>query len=125
MNYNIYKTAVTSTFFLYSSQPPSSMPQFPSQGSSMILETPEGYVWTNLHYIPIVGFLLSCIAILVPYCIAVYVEDVPAFLPFISDAGGDPPQSIIFGVFFGMMSFIGNIIIDTLYLTRATMPARL
>lgn len=73
----------------------------------MILETPEGYVWTNLHYIPIVGFLLSCIAILVPYCIAVYVEDVPAFLPFISDAGGDPPQSIIFGVFFGMMSFIG------------------
>lgn len=76
-------------------------------GTAMIRETPEGYVCTKLHYVPIVGFLCSLLAMFVPYCIAVYVGDVPAFLPFISDVGGDPPQSIIFGIFFGIMSYIG------------------
>lgn len=74
----------------------------------MIRETSEGgYVCTKLHYVPIVGFSCSLLAMFVPYCIAVYVGDVPAFLPFISDVGGDPPQSIIFGLFFGIMCYIG------------------
>nr|XP_037277785.1 DNA damage-regulated autophagy modulator protein 1-like [Rhipicephalus microplus] len=63
------------------------------------------FVFRNLHYLPITGFLSSLIAMIVPYAISVYLGDTPAILPFISDAGGDPPQSIVFGLFLGVTSF--------------------
>ncbi|XP_077517771.1 DNA damage-regulated autophagy modulator protein 1-like [Amblyomma americanum] len=65
--------------------------------------------FTKLHYVPIAGFLSSLLAILVPYAISVYLGDTPAILPFISDAGGDPPQSILFGLLLSATSFIGAI----------------
>lgn len=67
------------------------------------------FTFAKLHCVPIFGFTCSCISLFVPYAISVYRGDTPAILPFISDAGGDPPQSIVFGFFLGMTSFAGMI----------------
>lgn len=65
--------------------------------------------FTKLHYVPITGFLTSLLSMLVPYAISVYLGDSPAILPFISDAGGDPPQSIVFGLLLSATCFVGAV----------------
>ncbi|KAL1477512.1 hypothetical protein MTO96_035677 [Rhipicephalus appendiculatus] len=67
------------------------------------------FVFRNLHYLPIAAFVSSLLAMFVPYAISVYLGDTPAILPFISDAGGDPPQSIVFGLFLAATSFVAVI----------------
>lgn len=53
-------------------------------------------VITKLQYISYLGFISGVVGILTSYGIAVKRGDVEAWLPYISDAGGDPPQSSIF-----------------------------
>lgn len=53
-------------------------------------------VISRLHYIPYVGVVVGVTGILTCYAIAVAKNDVQPWLPYISDAGGDPPQSSIF-----------------------------
>lgn len=79
-------------------------------------DEPKNFTFTKLHYVPIFGFTCSCISLFVPYAISVYRGDTHAILPFISDAGGDAPQSIVFGFFLGMTSFGGIIGMSMKYL---------
>lgn len=53
-------------------------------------------VISRLHYIPYFGVVVGVTGILTCYAIAVAKNDVLPWLPYISDAGGDPPQSSIF-----------------------------
>lgn len=53
-------------------------------------------VITKLQYIPYFGVLVGVTGIITSYAIAVSKGDVDPWLPYISDAGGDPPQSSIF-----------------------------
>lgn len=53
-------------------------------------------VITKLQYIPYFGALVGVAGIITSYAIAVSKGDVDPWLPYISDAGGDPPQSSIF-----------------------------
>lgn len=53
-------------------------------------------VITKLHYIAYIGAASGVAGILTSYAIAVSKGDVEPWLPYISDAGGDPPQSSIF-----------------------------
>lgn len=53
-------------------------------------------VITKLQYISYLGFLCGAVGIMTSYVIAVSNGDVQPWLPYISDAGGDPPQSSIF-----------------------------
>ncbi|OQR75246.1 DNA damage-regulated autophagy modulator protein 1-like [Tropilaelaps mercedesae] len=48
-----------------------------------------------------------------PYAFAVYRGDVPPWLPYISDAGGDPPQSAVFSM---GMALIGLMFVMGIYL---------
>ncbi|XP_022693396.1 DNA damage-regulated autophagy modulator protein 2-like isoform X2 [Varroa jacobsoni] len=62
----------------------------------------------NLHYLPLLGMMIAFLSIFTSYGLAVHQGDVPAWLPYISDAGGDPPQSSIFSMgmnLVGLMSF--------------------
>lgn len=52
----------------------------------------------NLHYLPLLGMMIAFLSIFTSYGLAVHQGDVPAWLPYISDAGGDPPQSSIFSM---------------------------
>lgn len=54
---------------------------------------------TQLHYVAYAGFFSGMIGILGTYVISVAKGDVYAWLPYISDAGGDAPQSTIFSFF--------------------------
>ncbi|XP_065291924.1 DNA damage-regulated autophagy modulator protein 1-like isoform X1 [Dermacentor albipictus] len=85
------------------------MPAPVSNTNGIYNDESKYFVFRNLHYVPIVGFVSSLLAMLVPYAISVYLGDTPAILPFISDAGGDPPQSIVFGLFLGATSCTGLI----------------
>lgn len=53
-------------------------------------------VISRLHYIPYFGAVVGVTGILTCYAVAVAKNDVLPWLPYISDAGGDPPQSSIF-----------------------------
>lgn len=53
-------------------------------------------VISRLHYIPYFGAVVGVTGILTCYAIAVAKNDVLPWLPYISDAGGDPPQSSVF-----------------------------
>ncbi|XP_050040609.1 DNA damage-regulated autophagy modulator protein 1-like [Dermacentor andersoni] len=53
-------------------------------------------VITKLHYIPYFGAFVGVVGIVTSYAIAVSKGDVDPWLPYISDAGGDPPQSSVF-----------------------------
>lgn len=53
-------------------------------------------VITRLHYIPYLGVAVGVTGILTSYAVAVGKGDVLPWLPYISDAGGDPPQSSVF-----------------------------
>lgn len=55
-------------------------------------------VLRQLQVLPYLGLIVGFITILTPYTLAVIRGDVPAWLPYISDAGGDPPQSSIFSM---------------------------
>lgn len=55
-------------------------------------------VLKQLQVLPYLGLIVGFITILTPYALAVIRGDVPAWLPYISDAGGDPPQSSIFSM---------------------------
>lgn len=53
-------------------------------------------VISRLHYIPYFGVVVGVSGILTSYAVAVGKGDVLPWLPYISDAGGDPPQSSVF-----------------------------
>lgn len=55
-------------------------------------------VLTNLQVLPYLGLSTGFVAIILPYLLAVRRGDVPAWLPYISDAGGDPPQGALFSL---------------------------
>lgn len=81
------------------------MPAPVSNTNGLCNEEAKHFVFRNLHYVPLTAFVGSLLAMFVPYAISVYLGDTPAILPFISDAGGDPPQSIVFGLLLGVTSF--------------------
>lgn len=55
-------------------------------------------VITKLHYLPYLGLCTGFVSIIIPYILAVHRGDVSAWLPYISDAGGDPPQGALFSL---------------------------
>ncbi|XP_064480059.1 DNA damage-regulated autophagy modulator protein 1-like [Ornithodoros turicata] len=59
----------------------------------------------KLHYIAYIGFISGIIGVLGTYVISVARNDVQAWLPYISDAGGDAPQSTIFSFSMIIVSF--------------------
>lgn len=60
---------------------------------------------TKLYYIPYVGVITGVVGILTSYVLAVVRGDVKPWLPYISDAGGDSPQSSIFSFAMIVVSF--------------------
>ncbi|CAN7998713.1 unnamed protein product [Ixodes hexagonus] len=71
---------------------------------------------TKLYYIPYVGVITGVVGILTSYVIAVARGDVKPWLPYISDAGGDSPQSSIFSFSMIVVSFCFLIGIALCYL---------
>lgn len=78
-------------------------------------------VLRQLQYLPYLGLTTGLVSILLPYILAVHRGDVPAWLPYISDAGGDPPQSAIFSM---GMSLIGVMFIMGIYLCYLIVEAQ-
>lgn len=62
-------------------------------------------VISKIQLIAYIGAGVSLVGILTSYVIAVHRGDVPAWLPYISDAGGEPPQSSIFSFSMIVASF--------------------
>lgn len=60
---------------------------------------------TKLYYIPYIGVVSGLVGIITSYVIAVARGDVKPWLPYISDAGGDSPQSSIFSFSMIVVSF--------------------
>lgn len=60
-------------------------------------------------WMPLAVSSFMLIGILCSYIWAVVRKDVQAFLPFISDAGGSPPQSGFFGIFLFLSAFMGSL----------------
>lgn len=82
--------------------------------SGSVPEPPQRLIQlTNLQYLPYLGLITGLISLTTPYIIAVWRGDVPLWLPYISDAGGDPPQSAIFSM---GMSLIAVMFIMGVYL---------
>ncbi|KAH6936764.1 hypothetical protein HPB50_021355 [Hyalomma asiaticum] len=53
---------------------------------------------SKLHWLPWIFVFTMTITVMVVYAWSVLIGDVPVFLPYVSDAGGNPPQSALFGL---------------------------
>lgn len=63
----------------------------------------------HLHWLPVFLALLALIAFFTAYGMAVKEGYLNALFPYISDAGGRPPQSCIFGQFLNIAAVIGSL----------------
>lgn len=70
-------------------------------------------VISRLQYLPYLGLSTGAIAILVPYILAVQRGDVSPWLPYISDAGGDPPQGALFSLGMCLIAVLCELISDS------------
>ncbi|KAL1480706.1 hypothetical protein MTO96_034680 [Rhipicephalus appendiculatus] len=53
---------------------------------------------SKLHWFPWIFVFTMTITVMIVYAWSVLIGDVPVFLPYVSDAGGNPPQSALFGL---------------------------
>ncbi|XP_049521964.1 DNA damage-regulated autophagy modulator protein 1 isoform X1 [Dermacentor silvarum] len=53
---------------------------------------------SKLHWFPWIFVFTLTISVMIVYTWSVLIGDVPVFLPYVSDAGGNPPQSALFGL---------------------------
>ncbi|XP_003742556.1 DNA damage-regulated autophagy modulator protein 1 [Galendromus occidentalis] len=75
-----------------------SSPASKSDGNNPEQTSTRHVVLSKLQFLPYLGLTTGFVSIIVPYLLAVQRGDVPAWLPYISDAGGDPPQGALFSL---------------------------
>jgi len=63
-------------------------------------------VWSNIHFLPIMSFLLLPSTFVLTYCISVIRGDVTIFFPYISDTGNRLPERCIFSQFVNLSAFL-------------------
>lgn len=63
--------------------------------------------FTKLHWFPWIFVCTLTFSVMILYAWSVLVGDVPVFLPYVSDAGGNAPQSALFGIALLTCAFSG------------------
>ncbi|KAG0425154.1 hypothetical protein HPB47_027648, partial [Ixodes persulcatus] len=61
----------------------------------------------KIHWLPWVFVCTLTFSVMILYAWSVLIGDVPVFLPYVSDAGGNAPQSALFGVALMVAAFSG------------------
>ena len=71
------------------------------------------YVWARPHYCILLLCVFAVLSVVTTYGIAVGLNHVPAFLPYIIDAASNPPESCIFAQF---MNFVAMFLCIVIYI---------
>lgn len=61
----------------------------------------------KIHWLPWVFVCTLTFSVMILYAWSVLIGDVPVFLPYVSDAGGNAPQSALFGLALIIVAFSG------------------